>query len=164
MRRSGSGPDLLVAGEVLVDERAWPFSMPDLRHPADGIAGAAAPISYEYVGVRYDDTKKVGPIVTGVESMLRNHPEIDQSRTLMVNFDRYAPSSLDFFIYCFTRTTNWTEFHGVKQDVLLRILAIIEDHGAEVAFPTSTIHLAGTQADTQIEPSVRARDQRQAAR
>jgi len=30
----------------------------------------------------------------------------------------------------------------VKQDVLLKVMQIIADEGAEMAFPTSTIHLA----------------------
>jgi MscS family membrane protein len=30
----------------------------------------------------------------------------------------------------------------VKQDVLLKVAAIVESHGAEFAFPTSTLHIA----------------------
>lgn len=41
----------------------------------------------------------------------------------------------------FTRTTNWVQFHAVKQDVLLNIERIIREHNAEVAFPTSTLHI-----------------------
>ncbi|MDB9880045.1 hypothetical protein OAC87_05760, partial [Pseudomonadales bacterium] len=50
-------------------------------------------------------------------------------------------SSVNFFVYAFTRTTNWVEYHAIKEKVLLQILAVIEKHGAECAFPTSTIHL-----------------------
>jgi len=96
---------------------------------------------FETIGVRYDDAMKVKEIVSDVEQMLREHPDIDQSQTLMVNFNEFAASSLDFFIYTFTRTTVWTEYHAIKQDVLLKILEIIDRHGAEVAFPTSTIHV-----------------------
>lgn len=94
---------------------------------------------YETVGVRYDDVAKVQPIVTDVEEMLKNHADIDTSQTLMVNFNAFGPSSLDFFVYTFTKTTNWVEYHGIKQDVLLKIHDIIESHGAEVAFPTQTL-------------------------
>ncbi len=100
---------------------------------------------YETIGVRYDDAAEVGSIVNDVEKMLRNHEEIAQDQTLMVNFNAFAPSSLDFFIYTFTRTTNWAKYHQVKQDVLLRVVDIIEKHGAEIAFPTSTIHIASDQ-------------------
>jgi MscS family membrane protein len=97
---------------------------------------------YETVGIRYDDVQKMAPIVAKVREMLREHPEIDESQTMIVNFTSFAPSSLDFFIYTFTHTTNWVQYHEVKQDVLLKVVAIIEGEGAEIAFPTSTIHVA----------------------
>ena len=96
---------------------------------------------YETIGIRYDDANKMEPIVHAVEHMLRAHPEIDTAQTLMVNFTTFAPSSLDFFVYTFTKTTDWADYHKVKQDVLLKILAIIESHGAQAAFPTSTVHM-----------------------
>ena len=96
----------------------------------------------ETIGIRYDDAGKMEAIVRKVKDMLMNHPEIDTNRTLIVNFNAFAPSSLDFFIYTFTKTTNWVHFHKVKQDVMLKIIDIIEKEGAESAFPTSTLHLA----------------------
>lgn len=96
---------------------------------------------YETIGVRYDDATSIEKIIKDVEAMLRSHPDIDDKQTLMVNFNAFAASSLDFFIYTFTHTTNWIEYHKVKQDVLLKVLNIITGHGAEVAFPTSTVHV-----------------------
>ena len=96
----------------------------------------------ETIGLRYDDASKVEPIIKKVKEMLQNHPDIDSEKTLIVNFNTFASSSLDFFIYTFTKTTNWIEFHDVKQDVLLKIIKIVEENGAEFAFPTSTMHLA----------------------
>ena len=98
---------------------------------------------YETIGIRYADAGAMAAIVTDVEAMLRAHDEIDTDGFLMVNFNAFAPSSLDFFIYCYTRTTLWARYHQVKQDVLLRILEIIDGHGAEIAFPTSTVHIPG---------------------
>jgi len=95
----------------------------------------------ETIGIRYDDLGRMDAITSEVRQMLIDHPEIDDSQTLMVNFNAFAPSSLDFFIYTFTHTTVWTDFHVIKQDVLLRIAQIIAAHGAEVAFPTSTLHV-----------------------
>jgi MscS family membrane protein len=96
---------------------------------------------HETIGIRYEDAGKVGQIVAEVRGMLQNHPEIDTGRTLIVNFNRFGPSSLDFFIYTFTKTTEWVRYHEIKQDVLLRILDIIAARGAEVAFPTQTLHM-----------------------
>jgi len=100
----------------------------------------------ETIGIRYDDAGKMESIVNKVKDMLMNHPEIDTNKTLIVNFNAFAPSSLDFFIYTFTKTTNWIHFHEVKQNVMLKIIDIIEKEGAECAFPTSTIHLADQNA------------------
>lgn len=96
---------------------------------------------YETIGVRYDDVEKLPGIVEDVKSMLMEHPEIDQGQTMIVNFNSYAASSLDFFIYTFTKTTNWIKYHEIKQDVLFKISEIVIAHNAEMAFPTSTIHI-----------------------
>lgn len=102
---------------------------------------------YETIGIRYDDADKMEAIVNDVVEMLQQHTEIDTSKTLIVNFNSFAASSLDFFVYTFTRTTDWVHFHEIKQDILLKILRIIEGHGAEIAFPTSTLHV-----DSMPEP------------
>lgn len=96
---------------------------------------------YETIGVRYDDGAHVATIVAQVKQMLIDHPEIDEENTLIVNLNTFATSSLDFFIYCFTHTTEWIKYHEIKQDVLLRVLNIIESTGAQCAFPTSTLHI-----------------------
>jgi len=96
---------------------------------------------YETVGIRYDDAHKMEAIVEEVKAMLIAHEAIDSNNTLIVNFNAFASSSLDFFVYCFTHTTNWVLFHEIKQDVLLKVMAIVERHGAECAFPTSTVHI-----------------------
>ena len=96
----------------------------------------------ETIGVRYSDAKQLPIIVEKVKAMLFEHSEIDDTQTMIVNFTTFNKSSLDFFIYTFTKTTDWIKYHEVKQDVLLRVLNIVEEEKAEVAFPTSTLHFA----------------------
>ena len=105
---------------------------------------------YETIGIRYDDAGAMEQIVAEVKEMLAAHDDIDKGKTLMVNFVAFGASSLDFFIYCFTRTTDWATYHGVKQDVLVKILKIIEGQGAEVAFPTRTVLLSPPEADPPV--------------
>ena len=95
----------------------------------------------ETIGIRYADLDKMPAIVADVKAMLQAHPEIDTSSTLIVNFNQFAESSLDIMIYTFTRTVQWVHYHEVKQDVLLKIADIIRSYGAEIAFPTRTLHL-----------------------
>lgn len=96
---------------------------------------------YEYIGVRYDDVAALDAITTEVKKMLQEHEEIDTCQTLIVNVDRFGASSVDFFIYAFTKTTNWIKFHEIKQDVMLHIERIIAQHDAQIAFPTRTLHV-----------------------
>ncbi len=96
---------------------------------------------YETIGIRYADVSQMADIVSDIRSMLENHEEIETQRTLIVNFVAFNSSSLDIMVYTFTKTTEWVRFHEIKQDVLLRISDIIEGYGAEVAFPTRTLHL-----------------------
>lgn len=95
---------------------------------------------YEQFGVRYADQKKVAKITADIRTMLQNHPEIDQSQTIIVNFNRFADSSLECFVYCFTRTTVWVEYHQVKEAILLQIADIVAHHGAEMAFPSQSVY------------------------
>jgi len=97
---------------------------------------------YETIGLRYTDLTSMDKVVAEVRAMLENHEAIDVDKTMMVNFNEFSDSSVDFFIYCFTKTTQWVKFHEIKQDVMLRIAEIIESNDAEIAFPTSTIHIA----------------------
>lgn len=96
---------------------------------------------YETIGIRYADIDQMNAIVADVKKMLTAHPEIDTQQTMIVNFNTFESSSVDFFIYTFTKTTNWIHYHEVKQDVLLQVSRIIAEHNAEIAFPTQTIHL-----------------------
>ncbi|MCZ2721169.1 mechanosensitive ion channel family protein [Marinomonas sp. 15G1-11] len=107
---------------------------------------------YETIGVRYDDASQLADIISKVKTMLKEHDEIDSTQTLIVNFNKFGASSLDFFIYTFTKTVNWVHYHEVKQDVLLRVMKIITDSGAEIAFPTQTLHIAAHEEtlNTQV--------------
>ncbi|WP_297762828.1 mechanosensitive ion channel family protein [uncultured Alcanivorax sp.] len=102
----------------------------------------------EKIGIRYDDWQKMPGIVAQVKQMLIDHEELEtDSRTLIVNFDSYGASHLEFFIYTFTKTTQWVRYHEIKQDVLMKIMAIVNEHGAEFAFPTRTLHLVSHNDD-----------------
>lgn len=96
---------------------------------------------YEKIGVRYGDFTRVETICKDIRRMLIDHEDIDDKQTLMVNFNKFADSSLEFFIYTFTHTTDWEAFHRIKQDILLRVGQIIDSHGAEIAFPSQSVYM-----------------------
>ena len=95
---------------------------------------------YETFRLRYEDMSRVKKLIDEVREMLRSHPAIDVTRTLMVNLDTYTEFSVNFFVYTFTKTTDWVEFHEIKEEILLLISDIVHKHDADFAFPTQTLY------------------------
>ncbi|TEU28536.1 MAG: mechanosensitive ion channel family protein [Gammaproteobacteria bacterium] len=95
----------------------------------------------EVIGIRYDDIAQIPAIVDEVETLLRNHKDIDQSESLRVYFNYFNASSLDFNLYAFTNTTSKDEYQKIKQAILLDVADIIAKHKAEIAYPTQTLHI-----------------------
>lgn len=109
----------------------------------------------EVIGLRYADFAQVQAVVADVRALLQNHPGIDNSQTLIVNFTRFGASSLDILVYAFTLTRAWVDFLTLKQELLLAIGRIVASHGAEIAFPTQTLHLEPPPgpAKSEAEPT-----------
>ena len=95
----------------------------------------------ETIGIRYADISAMAAIVNDVRTMLAAHPEIDTSEKIGVNFDRFADSGLNFSINAFTKSTDGQRFQETKQEILLKVAAIIAQHGAEIAFPSRTLYI-----------------------
>jgi MscS family membrane protein len=93
------------------------------------------------MGIRYDDANKLSGITGDIEAMLAAHPDIDQTTTTFVKLINFGHSSLDIQIYTFTKTTDWVEFQSIQQDVFLKMIEIVSNHQAEVAFPTQTLEM-----------------------
>lgn len=95
----------------------------------------------ETIGIRYADISAMEAIVNDIRTMLAAHPEIDTSEKIGVNFERFADSALNFSINAFTASTEGQRFQETKQEMLLKVAEIIARHGAEIAFPTRTLHI-----------------------
>jgi MscS family membrane protein len=57
----------------------------------------------------------------------------------------FGSYSINFQIYTFTITTDWVKFQVIQDDITFKVGEIIRVHGAEIAFPTSDIHLSSTE-------------------
>ena len=95
----------------------------------------------EIIGVRYSDINAINKITNDTKIMLMNHEEIDSTQTTLVNLVELNKSSIDFMIYTFTIPTTLAEYSRIKHDVLLKVSEIIKANNAQIAFPTTTIHL-----------------------
>ncbi len=105
------------------------------------------------VGIRYDDVHRMREVVSDIKEMIHAHEEIDTEQSIYVHFYEFGASSLNIFVSAYTKVVTALEFRNAQQDVFLKIIDIIEKHGAECAFPTSTIHIASNVPGEQPSAS-----------
>ncbi len=97
---------------------------------------------YETLGVRYQDVTVVDAIVRDIRAMLAAREDVDDEQPLIVNLVSFGASSLEIMIYCLVTEKRWVAFHALKEDVMLAAAGIVRQHGAEIAYPTTTLHVA----------------------
>jgi MscS family membrane protein len=100
------------------------------------------------IGVRYEDASKIEKLTKQMKQMLTDHPDIDKKQPFMVSLFEFGASSLDIQLDACTKATKRIDYQIVRQDILMKVLAIIEDNHAECAYPTQTLFLQSEQSDT----------------
>jgi MscS family membrane protein len=71
--------------------------------------------------------------------LVSKEDELGVKRTLLVYLDEFADSSINILLYAFTKSTIWHEWLETKEDIMYRVMEILERNGLEFAFPTVTI-------------------------
>ena len=87
------------------------------------------------------DISKIGNIIKDVREMINKHSDIDTSQSILVAFNSFNSSSIDFFIRAYTNPVEWEAFHLIKEDILFKIHEIISEHNADIAFPSRTVYV-----------------------
>ena len=94
------------------------------------------------VGLRYETTAdQLRYVLAEIRRLLYAHPKVESEST-RTRFIRFAGSSLDVEIFAYVLTTDPRVFLAVQEDLLLRIMDIIEASGTSVAFPSQTAYIA----------------------
>ncbi len=93
------------------------------------------------VGVTYETSaKQMRDLLEALRKLIKEHEAVDQSFHF-VRFVELGDSALNVRIYCFSKSTVWTEHLDVQEDLLLQIMEIVQGLGLEMAFPTRTLYL-----------------------
>lgn len=104
------------------------------------------------IGVTYSTTKEQLKIVRDeILKYLENNDDFEKPPEvpLFVRLDNFNSSSIDFMIYCFTKTTDWGEYLRVKEDFALAVKDIVENKaGSSFAFPSQSVYLESLPGDT----------------
>jgi len=102
------------------------------------------------LGVTYTTPReKLQNCVNKIRDLLENHPEVHPD-LIMVRFEQFADSSLDIFIYFFTKTKVWADFLAIKEEINFKIMEILEEEGVSVAFPSRSIYFEN-QLENKME-------------
>lgn len=103
-----------------------------------------------HLGVTYSTPRyKLEKCIKDIRQMLEKHPEVHKE-TIFVYFEKFGESSLDIFLYFFTKTTKWQEYLTVREDINFKIMEILEREGVTVAFPSRSIYLENTVLNCDV--------------
>jgi MscS family membrane protein len=113
------------------------------------------------IGLRYETTpEQLRYILIRLREMLLGHPRV-HPEPARARFIGFGASSLDIEVFAYVMTSDWNVFLGIREDILLRAMDIIEQGGSAIAFPSRTLYLGRDRAADQdsvraAEASVRA--------
>ncbi|CAI6151947.1 MAG: hypothetical protein SPLUMA1_SPLUMAMAG1_01381 [uncultured Sulfurimonas sp.] len=120
-----------------------------------------------HIGVKYDSkSKDIKSAIGEIRVMLDKHPGIATKATkythhnesthtaklvskddlegvknnLLVYLDEFSDSSINILVYCFSKSVKWAEWLETKEDVMHKIMAILEANNLEFAFPSLSIY------------------------
>ena len=74
-------------------------------------------------------------VLDSVQMMLNEHPAIE-SGTSRVRVTSFAGAAFELELFAYGKTGDWTELTAIRQDVILKIAAIVESAGTAFAAPT----------------------------
>ena len=85
-------------------------------------------------------------ILEGIRTLLAANPEVIPD-TIRVRFQELGAYSLGIGVRASIKAPHSTGFLEVQEGILFGILKIVEDSGAEIAFPSQTIYHVGGQPE-----------------
>ena len=80
-------------------------------------------------------------VLAEVRKLLYSHPKIE-TQTVRVRLTDIAGSSLSVEVFAYILTRDFNEYAAVREDLLLRIMDVMEDTGGGLALPAQTLYLS----------------------
>ena len=94
------------------------------------------------ITLQYDTTvDQLKTIRNQIEEHINKSKDFDQSIGVAVRVDKFADSSIDMYVRCFSKTNSWNEWLKVKENLALSIKQIVETNKASFAFPSQSIYV-----------------------
>ena len=93
----------------------------------------------KHSGIATSNTKHQHRFVNGPKLLSKDDYE-GVKKNLLVYMDEFGDSSINIMVYCFSKTVNWQEWLEVKEDVMYKIMDILEKNSLEFAFPSLSLY------------------------
>ena len=94
------------------------------------------------ITLQYDTTvDQLKTIRDQIEEHINKSEDFNQSIGVAVRVDKFADSSIDMYVRCFSKTNSWNEWLKVKENLALSIKQIVETNKASFAFPSQSIYV-----------------------
>ena len=94
------------------------------------------------INLQYDTTvEQLKTIRNEIEDFIKKHEDYKPDLGYAVRVDKFADSSIDMYIRCFTKTDDWDEWLAVKERLAISIKQIVEKNKASFAFPSQSIYV-----------------------
>jgi MscS family membrane protein len=92
------------------------------------------------LGLRYETSAdQLRHVRAELHNLLETDPRVvEDSRVRFVSFGAY---SLDLEVVCYIDTRDWAEFLAIREDLMLRMIDVVEACGTGFAFPSQTLYL-----------------------
>ncbi len=78
--------------------------------------------------------------------LISKEDSLGVKRTLYVYLDELAGSSINILVQCFTKKTGAKEWLETKEDVIFKIMSILEKNNLEFAYPSMSLYLEKNEA------------------
>jgi MscS family membrane protein len=93
------------------------------------------------LGLRYETSAdQLRYVLAQIRRLLYEHPKVETAGA-RIRFIGYDNNSLTLEVFCYVLTRDNNEFLAIQEDLLLRIMDIVEASGTGFAFPSRTLYL-----------------------
>jgi len=99
------------------------------------------------LGLHLDTTSaQVNAVLAEIRRVLAENPKIEKT-TIRVRLVELASAAINLELVSYVLTRDFEEFAAVREEVLLRIMNLVEDSGASLAQPAQKLYLSSDSDD-----------------
>ena len=98
---------------------------------------------------RETSPEQLRTLLTRIREFLHGHPKVDPDGAFLVRLIGFGESSLNVEIFCHILTGNPPEFFAIREELLLRIIDLINSAGTALALPSRALFMNQDQGSNQ---------------